>query len=266
MLTESTHYRLRLVFAIRTAVTAVAVAGGYILGDHKPRQLADALSVGLAVMAVAVAFAFALRVSITHSRAVEEIRYRDREMVRLGGYILRLTVTSSVLIVSYVGLGGAFTQGENLVSVLGAASAGVLAWTLCSMSEMFLRYGGIVAGAEDEHPGFGGIWQPLRLFRNTTSTELQQTPSGWFVPGRPGYIPDDSPVFIAKELAVRYGALRSAARQQYVQICDMAEQNEAAERIARIESCLQEMDRLCGIEQRMLEILPKDSASLKYLT
>jgi len=85
------------------------------------------------------------------------------------------------------------------------------------------------------------------------------------MPGRSGWLPDDSPVFVAKELAVRYGALRAAAHQQYTQICDMAGQNEAAERIARIESCLKEMDRLCDLEQRMREILPEDPESLRLL-
>ena len=56
------------------------------------------------------------------------------------------------------------------------------------------------------------------------------------------------------------------AFQQYTQICDMAEQNEAAERIARIESCLKEMDALCDLEQRMRKILPEDPELLKWLT
>ena len=56
------------------------------------------------------------------------------------------------------------------------------------------------------------------------------------------------------------------AFQQYTQICDMAEQNEAAERIARIESCLTEMDRLCDLEQRMRKILPTDPEWLKVFT
>ena len=266
VLTQSTHRRLRLVFSIRTGVTIAAAAYGYCLATQAPRQLADALSVGLAVMAVAFAVAFALSTSMRHSRALEEMLHRDREMVRLGSYILKMAVAATVLILSYVGLGGAFTHVDTLVSALGAVSAGFLAWTLCSMPKMFLRYGSIIAGADDEHPGFGGLWQPLRLFRYTTSTELQLSPSGWFVPGHRGEAPTDSPPFVAKELARRYGALRSMAFQQYTQICDMAEQNEAAERIARIESCLKEMDALCDLEQRMRKILPEDPELLKWLT
>ena len=41
-------------------------------------------------------------------------------------------------------------------------------------------------------------------------------------------------------------------------------QKETAERIARIESCLTEMDRLCDLEQRMRGILPKDPKLLKW--
>ena len=59
-LTQPVYDRLRLVFSIRTGVSLAAACYGYFLGVHAPRQLANALSVGLAVGAVALAVAFAL--------------------------------------------------------------------------------------------------------------------------------------------------------------------------------------------------------------
>ena len=256
--TQSTYRRLRLVFSVRTGVSVAAAGYGYFLGVHAPRQLANALSVGLAVGAVAFAVAFALNASSRPSRAVEEMLHREREVLRLGVYTLKGAVVTTLLTLSYVGLGGAFSQGEELVAALGAASAVSLSWTLCSMPRVFMRRAVIIAGADDEHPGFGGLWQPFRLFRNITSGELERSPSGWFVPGHPGDVPVDSLPLIAKELALRYGALRSMARQQYTQICDMAKQSEATERIARIESCLEEMDRLRDLEQQMRKLWPED--------
>ena len=176
--TQTIHRRLRLVFSVRTGVTAVAGVYGYFLGVHAPRQLANALSAGLAVMAVAFAVAFALSTSMRQSRAIQEMLHVDREMMHLGVRTLKRAVIATLLILSYVGLGGAFTQGESPVSALAAVSAMSLSWTLCSMPKVFLRRVAIIAGAEDEHPGSGGLWQPLRLFRNTTSTELQLSPSG----------------------------------------------------------------------------------------
>ena len=164
--TQSTHRWLRLVVSIRTGATAIAVVYGYFLGSRAPRQLADALSVGLTVMAVAFAVAFALSASMKHSRALEEMLHRDRAMVRLGVYILKLAVTSTVLSLSYVGLGGAFTQGENLVSALGAVSAGFLSWTLCSMPEMFFSI-------RRHHCGGGGR-APRLWWSMATVTALSQ--------------------------------------------------------------------------------------------
>ena len=264
--TQSTHRRLRLLFSARTVVTAAAGEYGYILGTRAPRQLADALSVGLTVMAVAFAVAFALSTDMRPSKALKEMLHADREMVRLGVYVLKRAAVTTVLILAYVGLAGSFPQYERPVAILGAASAMSLGWVLCSLPSVFRRRAEIIAGAEDEHPGFGGLWQSLRLFRNTTSTELRLSASGWFVPGHPGEAPEDSPPFVAKELARRYGAFRSMAFQQYTQICDMAGQAEAAERIARIESCLKEMDRLCDLEQRMRKILTKDPKLLKNIS
>lgn len=257
-LTQPAYQRLRLVFSIRTGVSVAAAGYGYLLGVHAPRQLANALSVGLAVGAVAFVVAFALSETTKRSRAPEEMLYRDREMVRLGVYTLRGAVITTLLALSYVGLGGAFSQGEHLVALLGAASASSLAWTFCSMSRVFLRRVAIIAGADDEHPDLDGLWKQLRRLRNEASEDLRQSPSGWFMPGRPSSVPIDSPTFVAKELALRYGATRSAAQMHYVQLCDMAGQSEASERIARLVSCLEEMDRLLDLEQRMQELLPRD--------
>ena len=258
VLTQSTYRRLRLVFSIRTGVTVAAGCYGGFLGVHAPQQLADALSVGLTVMAVAFAVAFALSTDMRPSKALKEMLHADREMIRLGVFILKTAVLTTVLILLYVGLAGTFSDGEHPVALLGALSTMSLAWTLCSLPGAFRRRAAIIAGAEDEHPGFGGFWKSLHRVRNETSRDLQRSPSGWFVPGHPGWISVDSPTFIAKELAVRYGAARSEAYLYYTQICDMAGQTEAAERIARIESCLEEMDRLRALEQRMRALLPTD--------
>ena len=125
-LSQPVYDRLRLVFSVRTGVSATAACYGYLLGVHAPRQLANALSVGLAVGAVAFAVAFALSASTKRSRAPEEMLYRDREMARLGVYTLKVAVVATLLTLAYVGSaarpsqGGAFSQGEHLVALLGA--------------------------------------------------------------------------------------------------------------------------------------------------
>ena len=102
-LTQPVHDRLRLVFSVRTGVSVAAAGYGYFLGVHAPRQLANALSVGLAVGAVALAVAFALSATTKRSRAPEEMLYRDREMARLGVFTLRGAVATTLLTLSYVG-------------------------------------------------------------------------------------------------------------------------------------------------------------------
>ena len=264
-LTQPAYERLRLVFSIRTGVSVTAACYGYLLGVHAPRQLANALSVGLAVGAVAFAVAFALSASTKRSRAPEEMLYRDREMARLGVYTLRGAVATTLLTLSYVGLGGAFSQGEHLVALLGAVSASALAWTLCSMPRVFLRRVTIIAGGDDEHPDLGGFWKRLRRLRKEASEDLRQSPSGWYIIGRSYSVPIDSPTFVAKELALRYGALRSEAHLHYLQLCDMAGQSEASERIARLVFCLEEMDRLRDLERQMRGLLPRDPKLLRIL-
>ncbi len=264
-LTQPAYKRLRLVFSIRTGVSVAAACYGYILGVHAPRHLANALSVGLAVGAVAFAVAFALSAATKRARAPEEMLYRDREMVRLGVYMLRCAVVTTLLTLSYVGLGGAFSQGEHLVALLGAVSASSLAWTFCSMSHVFLRRVAIIAGADDEHPGLGGFWKRLRRLRNEATEDLRPSPSGWFVADGPSSAPTDSPTFVAKELALRYGALRAEAHLHYVQLCDMVGQSEASERIARLVFCLEEMGRLRDLERQMRDLLPRDPEVLGIL-
>ena len=112
-LTQPAYDRLRLVFSIRTGVSVAAACYGYFLGVHVPRQLANALSVGLAVGAVAFAVAFALSAAMRRSRAPEEMLHRDRETVRLGVYTLRGAVFTTLLTLTYVGLGGAWPAGVS---------------------------------------------------------------------------------------------------------------------------------------------------------
>ena len=51
----------------------------------------------------------------------------------------------------------------------------------------------------------------------------------------------------------------------YVQLCDMAGQSEASERIDRIVFCLGEMDRLRDLERQMRALLPQDPKLLRFL-
>ena len=48
-------------------------------------------------------------------------------------------------------------------------------------------------------------------------------------------------------------------------LCDLAGQSEAADRIARITFCLEEMERLRDLERRMRELLPHDLEVLGIL-
>ena len=95
--------------------------------------------------------------------------------------------------------------------------------------------------------------------------ELQQSPSGWVVPGRPWAVPDDSPAFVCKELALRYGLMQSAAHAEYVRLCDSAGQPDAAERITRVVEYLDEMDRLRNLERRIQPLLPENAEKRQEL-
>ena len=71
--------------------------------------------------------------------------------------------------------------------------------------------------------------------------------------------------FISQELALRYGALEAEARLHYVQLCDRPDQAEAADRLERMALCLDHMDQLCNLEQRIKQLLTDDSEDLKWL-
>ena len=124
------------------------------------------------------------------------------------------------------------------------------------MPGAFLRRISNIAGADDEYPDLGGRWKTHRRFRNEARADLRQSLTGWYVPGSGHSARIDSPVFVAKELAVRYGALRAEAYLHYVQLCDLAEQSEAADRIVRITVCLEEMERLRDLERHDPAALP----------
>ena len=234
-------------------------------GSTPRRHLVNALSVGLTVGAVAYAVAFALSAAIRRTRSPEEMLYRDRELAGLGVSSLRCAVFTTLLTLAYVGLSGTFSPGGRLIALLGAASSVSLAWLLCSMPRTFLRRISNIAGVDDEHPGHGGRWKTHRRFRNEATKDLRQSLTGWYIPGSNYSARIDSPVFVAKELAIRYGALRAEAYLHYVQLCDLAGQSEAADRIARIRFCLEEMERLRDLERQLRRLLPHDLGVLRIL-
>jgi glutaredoxin 2 len=50
-----------------------------------------------------------------------------------------------------------------------------------------------------------------------------------------------------------------------VQLCDRPEQAEAADRLKRIASCLDQMDQLSNLEQRTKQLLTSDDEALRSL-
>ena len=69
------------------------------------------------------------------SKALKEMLHADREMIRLGISILKMAVLTTVLVLLYVGLAGAFTQGEQPVALLGAISAMSRASGICPVAD-----------------------------------------------------------------------------------------------------------------------------------
>lgn len=264
-LTQSAHQRLRLVFSVRTAVTLAAGSYGFYVSIEAPASLADALTVGLTVGAVAMAVAFALGAGIRRSRSPAEMLYRDRELATLGVSSLRGAVAVALLALSYVGLSGAVPRGGHLLASLGAVSAASLAWLLCSMPRVFVRHVLNVAGADDEHPDLDGFWKSSHRLRNEAIEDLRRSRTGWYTQERLYAVPDNSPTFVSQELAIRYGALRSAAYLHYGQLCDRPDRAEAADRLERLMACLDEMERLERLEQQMRALLPEDSETLRIL-
>ena len=75
----------------------------------------------------------------------------------------------------------------------------------------------------------------------------------------------DSPPFVCKELALRYGLVQLSAYVDYDRLCDSTGQPDATKRIARITEYLDEMDQLRNLERRIQPLLPEDADTRQAL-
>ena len=260
------HQRLRQFFSIYTAVVIAAAWYGYYLGDHAPEDLASMLSVGLTVGAIVYAVGFALTERVRRSTSPTEMLNRDRELVRYGISTLRRAMVVTLVVLTYIGLSGTLSPESHFTSLLAVASSSSLVWLLYSIPRTFRRHVYNISGLDDEHPNLDGFWKSPRRFRREAIEDLNQTIDGWRTSSPlPFMAQEGGPVFIAKEMAIRYGASQAEACIHYVQLCDRPEQAEAADRIQRIIFCLGEMERLRNLEQQMRAILSSDHQSLRSL-
>ena len=257
---------LRRLFSFRTATLGAAAYFGHHVGRVAPESLADTLAVGLTVGAIAYAITFALTERIRRSKSPIEMLNRDRELLRYGISTLNRVVLATLLMLTYIGLNTDMSPASSTMRVLAPASAVSLAWLLGNIPQMYRRFAHNLSGLDDEDPDFGGFWRRPRSFRREAAENLRQTADGWTIDNRQVFARQNSaPVFISQEIAVRYGALEAEARLHYVQLCDRPEQAEAADRLERIAVCLDQMDRLCNIEQRTRQLLPNDGEALRSL-
>lgn len=263
---QARRERLRQLFSFRTATLGAAAYFGYHVGRVAPESLAGTLAVGLTVGAIAYAITFALTERIRRSKSPIEMLNRDRELLRYGISTLNRVVLATLLMLAYIGLSADIPPTSLAMRVLAPASAASLAWLLGNIPQMYRRFAHNLSGLDDEDPGFGGFWKRLRRLRREAAEDLLQTPDGWTIESRDVFARQDpAPVFISREIAVRYGALEAEARLHYVQLCDRPEQPEAADRLERIAVCLDQMGQLCILEQRSKQLLANDDEALRLL-
>ena len=260
-MTQRTHQRLRTIFSLRTAVAAVAAVFGFYTGQNAPGQLADALSVGVAITAVVAGFAFALSAAVRRSRSLDEMLYQDRRVAQLGIEALGRAVAVTLLALAFVALRGTSIVDGRLLAALGALSAMLMAWQIASLPLVFSHYIRTTAGSDDEHPDLGGLWKRRRRVRHEVIQDLRRSPAGWYVqpPAYTGLSP--SPCFVAQELAIRYGTLLYTAQLHYSQLCDLPEQPEVSDRVERLTGCLSGMEQLHKIDQQLGDLLTEDAKS-----
>ena len=263
---QARRQRLRQIFSIYSAVVTAAACYGYYLGGHAPEALADTLSTGLTVAAIVYAVGFAITEKVRRSISPTEMLYRDRKLVRYGVSTLRGAMFVTFIVLAYIGLSGTLSSNSQVTLLFAAASSSSLAWLLYRIPRTFQRYVHNMSGLDDENPDLDGFWKSSKRFRSEAIENLDRTPDGWRTNSRlPFMAHAGGPVFISREMAIRYGALQAEACLYYNQLCDLPEQAEAAERIERISFCLSEMERLHNLEKQIRASLTSDPQTLKSL-
>lgn len=258
--------RLRGLLSLRAATLVAAAYFGHHLGGAAPGSLADTLSVGLTVAAIAYAITFALTERVRRSISPIEMLNRDRELLRYSISTLRRAVLATVVVLAYIGLSTGVSPESLVMKLLAPASAATLGWLLWSTPQMYARLSRNLSGLDDEDPDLDGFWKRPRRYRREAAEDLRQTADGWRTDSRRAFARQSpGPAFVSRELAVRHGALEAEARLHYVQLCDRPEQAEAADRVERIAVCLEQMDRLCDLEQRIRRLLTNDNEALRTL-
>ena len=111
-----------------------------------------------------------------------------------------------------------------------------------------------------DYPELPGQWKTRRRFRAEARERITRHSDGWSVRSH-----DPGHRFVAWELAVRYEAACVEALFHYGQICDLANEAEATERIRRIEAALADAQCLSRIEQQMRAMLADDSDAVAIL-
>ena len=258
--------RLRRVFSPQTATLVAAAYFGHHLGGAAPGSLADTLSVGLTVAAIAYAITFALTERVRRSISPIEMLYRDRELLLYSISKLHRVVLATLVVLAYIGLSADLSPESLVMMLLAPASAATLGWLLCSIPQMYARFAHNISGLDDEYPDLDGFWKPPRRYRREAEEDLRQTADGWRIDSCFPFARQNSgPVFVSREIAVRYGSLEAEARLHYTQLCDLPEQAEAADRVERIAVCLEQMERLSTLERRVRHLLSDDEESLRSL-
>ena len=250
---------LRQLLSLRTATVIAGAWYGHYLGGRVPEALADALAAGVTVGAIVYAVGFGLTQRVRRSMSAVEMLNRDREIVRYGVAVLRRAMFVTLLVLAYIGLSRRLSTDSLFTSLFAAASSAALAWLLCGIPRTFLRHVHHIVGLDDELPALDGFWKSPRRFRREAIEDLEQTADGWHASSQLPFMSQTAgPTFVARELAVRYGALRSEACLHYSQLCDRPDQAEAADRIQRISFCLDEMKQLRNLEHQMRPMLTND--------
>ena len=122
-----------------------------------------------------------------------------------------------------------------------------------------LRYGRRRRSPHEQ--GLPGVWHSPQLYYRLAQESVVQHDDGWAVEtADPGHR------FVSWEIAVRYEAAAMATRMHYTQICDLAEEDECRERLARIFGHLEEMRLLSEAEQTVRPMLGDDPRYLKSLS
>ena len=109
-------------------------------------------------------------------------------------------------------------------------------------------------------PDLPGIWHSSRRFYGMAQESVTEHEDGWSVTtADPGH------KFIAWEMAVRYEAASSEAKLHYNQLCDGPTEEEYHERVERIVSCLEVMNRLSEIELAAKPMFPEGPEVIRVL-